>query len=165
MLVPGGRLHPDGACFGELNAMENTTVFDSALPIPNIPQKTSKGSRSTAAKSHRRSRRSSAPGRAKVATTSPASLQIGLDGALSLLQVVFDQALEVGLKAKIRQMPQGETSQMPQPESQSTQGVPLGHLAPTSPPVLVLELHGVSKCPNCQAWFCQSQNENQCPVC
>lgn len=61
-----------------------------------------------------------------------------LETELSILQTVYDQALQAGLRAK---------------------KIP-GH-TPTGAPMLTLELHDVLLCPVCKVWT----SETPCPVC
>jgi hypothetical protein len=96
--------------------MENIAATDS-----DSSQKRSTG---TTEKLAKRLKRGSNPDREKAATEPVDSTQIDIEVELSLLQSVFDQALESGMKAKLH--------------SQDN--------------ILRIEIHGARICPECKVW-------------
>lgn len=91
-----------------------------------------------AAKSRRRSKGNSKRGPAKDGTLKADKKQTDLDVELSLLQSVYEQAINAGLKATSFET---ETA--------------------TQMPVIVIRLFNVSKCPECGSWI----SGRKCPMC
>ncbi len=91
------------------------------------------------AKSPPVSESSSKPDPEKDVTPAAARTPSALDGALSLLQSAYDQALSLGLRAKSTE--------------QTTRD---GQM-----PVLTIQILNVSKCPGCRGWI----NGTTCPIC
>ena len=140
--------------------MANTTVIDSDSPTITERRRNSSGSRSGVEKSPRPSKRLSTPGPEKADTPIVEPTPAACEGALSLLQAAFDQALEAGLRARVYQMPltPGTLEQMPQTASAGSQIPQVEMPQPAEPrslitPILIMELHGVLKCPNCHVWL------------
>lgn len=96
--------------------MENIAVIDS--------DSSKRGSSRQAGKSRKPSKADSQPGQGRAGTEPAASTQADIEVELSLLQSVFDQALEAGMRAKL--------------SSQDN--------------IIRIEIHGARICPECQVW-------------
>lgn len=106
--------------------METIATGDFASRTAKKRQKNSSGLHAQAGKSQPGSKRNLPSEKGRAGTPKAGPMQTDSEVALSILQSAFDQFLEAGGLARLHQMPQST--------------------------ILAIEIHGVVKCHNCEAW-------------